>query len=80
MTGPISFQWRIVVNRFLPKPRLEPTTFSGGRNLSAMARNAKRIEEARRIVFDHSNGTVIVPEWFLPEFKRAMAEKGLAAE
>lgn len=68
--------YRIVPDRTARKPRLERVTFSGGRNVSAAQRNAKRLADARRVYI--AGDMIIVPAWYAPEFT-AQLTRALAA-
>ncbi len=67
--------YRIVAERHFHKPRPERDTFSGGRNLSAMARNAKRLAEAKKVFVMHAPPTIIVPAWYVDEFVAELRDR-----
>ncbi len=51
-------------------PRLERERFSGGVNLSAQARNRRRMEEAR--VFYTFEGKILMAPWLAKQFREAL--------
>jgi hypothetical protein len=63
--------YRVHCVKGLKKPRLERETFSGGRNLSAIARNKELLARASMVYV--GGGMIHVPEWIMPEFLRATA-------
>lgn len=72
-----SLQFRYV-SGLHPRPWLERTTFSGGRNLSAEERNAARLREWREGLRVYQVGRdVFIPEELREEFEAAVREQGL---
>lgn len=75
-------EWQIFVNHYSPQPQLERTTFSGGRNLSAIARNAQQFEKCSRVHVLGAQTTwrmLVVPGWFYPQFIKKMRASGVLA-